>query len=193
MIYSLSGEIKAKAKNFFILENNGIGYKILTNGETLRKLGNPGTSIKCFCFLYVREDALELFGFLEEEALKLFEILNAVAGVGPKTALGILDIDTVPNILAAIIEKRADILTHASGIGQKTADRIILELQSKIKMPATGHLTKQMDIDFELEEILVNLGYQRNRSRQTIQALGKEAKTIEERLRLALKSLSRTG
>jgi Holliday junction DNA helicase RuvA len=118
----------------------------------------------------VREERIELFGFHGEEELKMFEMLNSVGGVGPKTALGVLDIDRVPNIMAAILEKRADVLTHASGIGKKTAERIILELHNKVKLPE-GHETKGMNINREVEDVLVGLGYARHDIREALQSI----------------------
>lgn len=191
MFYSLHGLIGGRGENFFVVTTGGIGFKVLGSKQTLMGLPAVGSTVDVFCFLYVREDQLELYGFLEEEALKLFLMLNTVAGVGPKTALGILDIDTVPKIMAAILEKKADFLTKTSGIGKKTAERIILELQNKIKLPGAKTLTEQMGIDMEVEEALVGLGYARSAVRRVLSELAPELKTLEERLRAALRSLSR--
>jgi holliday junction DNA helicase RuvA len=189
MFYTLSGEITHKSANFVVLETGGVGFKIFTNNETFKKLPPVGGAAKFFIYFHMKEDGIGLFGFPDEESLKLFEMLNAVAGVGPKTALGVLDIDNVPSIMAAIIEKRADLLTRASGIGQKTAERIILELQNKMKLPESQTLSRKMDMSLEVEEILISLGYQRNKIRQVVQHL--EEKTLEENLRTALKALSK--
>ena len=193
MLYTLRGKLVKSGDNFLILESGGFGFKVFSNSETLSRFGKNGEEVMLFCFLYVREDSFELYGFLEEEALKLFEMLNSVAGIGPKTALGILNVDRVENIMAAIIEKRAELLMRSSGIGQKTAERIILELHNKIKLPRAGILTKTMDVDLEVEEALVSLGYSRNQVRKVLGGLGEEPKKLEERLRQALKLLSRTG
>ncbi len=190
MIYSLTGKLTKSGENFIVLENGGIGFKIFTSRETLNRLPKFGEETKFFCFLYVREETFELYGFLEEEAVKLFELLNTVAGIGPKTALGILDIDKVENIMAAIIEKRTELLTRTSGIGKKTAERVILELQSKIKLPKAKTLAEAMDINLEVEEALVGLGYSRSQVKKALGELGGEAKTLEDRLRAALRILS---
>ena len=190
MLYTLKGIVVQRGDDFLVIECGGVGLKAFTNKETLRKL-KSGSGVKLFCFLYIRDDQLELYGFLEEQALKLFEMLNSVAGVGPKTALGVLDVDTVPNIMAAIIERRADFLTRTSGIGRKTAERIILELKSKVKLSGAGRLTEKMDIDMEVEEALTGLGYSRGEVRRVLSELGEETKTLEERLRQALRVLGR--
>lgn len=191
MIYSVEGKIVGQGDFFVVVEIGGLGLKISTDARTLREISKTGDKVKLFCYLYVREDQLELYGFKEEETLRLFEMLNTVAGIGPKTALGILDVDTVPNIMAAIIERRAELLTRTSGIGRKTAERIILELHGKIKLPKTKALTEKMDIDREVEEALTGLGYARTEVRKAVEAVPETEKTLEERLKFALKTLSR--
>ncbi|MDI6733975.1 MAG: Holliday junction branch migration protein RuvA [Patescibacteria group bacterium] len=191
MFYTIKGILTEKGNNFFAVELNGIGFKVLASEQNLLKLPSLGSELKIFTFLYVRDEQFELYGFLEEQEMKLFEMLNIVAGVGPKTALGILDVDTAPNITAAIIEKRADLLTHASGIGQKTAERIILELANKLKLPHAKTLTEEADLNREVEEALVGLGYLRSDVRKILEKAGKDLKTVEERLRFALCELGR--
>lgn len=191
MLYTLLGKIQEIGETFFVLQAGSFGCRVFTNSNTLAALPPRGTDVKIFTFLYIREEQLELYGFLEEGALKLFEMLNSVAGVGPKTALGVLDVESVPNIMAAIIEKRADVLTHASGIGRKTAERIILELHTKIKLPEAHALTKTMDVNLEVEEALVGLGYSRAQVKKALGELKGEPKSVEERLRDALKVLGR--
>ncbi len=189
MLYTLTGKLAKKAENFVVLENAGFGFKVLVSREVLNRLPNLGEEVNFFCFLYNREDGFELYGFLEEEALGLFELLKTVAGIGPKTALGILDIDKVENLMAAILEKRAELLTRTSGIGKKTAERIILELNGKIKSPKAKTLTEAMDLNLEVEEALVGLGYGRYQVRKALEEVSPEIKTLEERLRTALKIL----
>lgn len=172
-------------------ENGGLCFKIFTNGRTLDRLPREGGQARIFTFLYIREERLELYGFLEEQALRLFEILNTVAGVGPRTALGVLDTDEVPNIMAAIVERKTEFLTKASGIGRKTAERVILELQGRIKLPASKTLTEKMTLDAEVEEALVSLGYGRSDIRRALPSIDSEAKTLEARLKDVLKFLGR--
>lgn len=191
MIYSVEGKIVGRGDFFVVVEIGGLGLKISTDARTLRGISKTGDKVRLFCYLYVREDQLELYGFKEEETLRLFEMLNTVAGIGPKTALGILDVDTVSNIMAAIIERRAELLTRTSGIGRKTAERIILELHGKIKLPKAKALTEKMDIDREVEEALTGLGYARAEVRKAVEAVPETEKTLEERLKFALKTLSR--
>mgnify|MGYP001125021500 CR=1 FL=1 len=191
MIYNIVGKVTERGEDFFILEILGIGLKIFSNTRTLNNLPASANKVKVFTFLYIREDSFELYGFLKEEELRLFEMLNSVAGIGPKTALSILDIDSIENIMAAIIEKRSELLTRGSGIGRKTAERIILELHNKIKLPKASSLTKVMDLNNEIEEILISLGYRRAEIRQALTNLNNEkSQKLEERLREVLKILS---
>ncbi len=187
MLHTIRGRVTEKFDDSLVIEWNGLGFLVHTNTRTLSSLPPEGQETKLYCFLYVREERIELYGFHGEEELKMFEMLNSVGGVGPKTALGVLDIDRVPNIMAAILEKRADVLTHASGIGKKTAERIILELQNKVKLPA-GHETKGMALNQEVEEVLAGLGYARHDIRRVLSDM-KGEEPIEERLRSALRKL----
>ncbi|MEX2436589.1 MAG: Holliday junction branch migration protein RuvA [Candidatus Paceibacterota bacterium] len=193
MIYTVSGKVIAKKEGFIVVEVGaslgGVGLKINSNKSTIDsfKLGDKASF---FTFLYVRETDLELFGFEDEKTLKLFEMLTSVSGIGPKTALGVLDTDETNKIIAAIVEKRPDFLTKASGIGKKTAERVILELHSKLSLPGAGSITEAMDTDSDVEEALVGLGYKRHHVKQAISKLGQEPKDLEGRLKEALKNLS---
>lgn len=184
MWYCINGEAQEKRKGFFVLLVNGMGYKIYTNSNTLEVISGK---ITIYTHVHIREDAFDIFGFLTEETLLLFEMLISVSGVGPKTALGILDLDNVPNLTAIILEKRADILSRASGIGKKTAERIILELHAKMKEFGTAKSVGDHDLRNEVEEVLVNLGYIRAIARKTAQEA--RGDSVEERLRSALRSI----
>jgi len=191
MLYSLEGQITEKGNDFVILKQGGISFKVFTTGENLNKLKPSKKETEFFCFLYFRQDHFELYGFLKKEELKFFELLNGISGIGPRTSLAILSIDKVEKIMVAILEKRIDFLTRASGLGRKGAERLILELQNKIQLKTTPALSKSLELDREVEEVLVNLGYSQVKVRQVLSELGAEFKTLEERLRQALKLLSR--
>ncbi|HXF44253.1 MAG TPA: Holliday junction branch migration protein RuvA [Candidatus Paceibacterota bacterium] len=191
MLHSVSGKISGRGEDFFVIESGGFGFRVSASARTIARLPSDGETVRVHTFLYVREDRFELYGFLDEQALRLFEILNTVPGVGPKTALGILDIDEVPNIMAAIIEKRTELLTKASGIGRRTAERIILDLQGRLNLPGAKTLTEKMTLDAEVEEALVGLGYSRSEVRKILPAVQSSAKTLEGRLKDALKFMGR--
>ena len=192
MIHYLTGKIISRGENFAVIENNGIGFKVFLTGDALNKLPAAGSEVKIFCYLYIREETvLELYGFLKEEELNFFGLLISISGVGPKTALNILSVDRLENLMAAIIENRPDLLTRASGIGQKTAERGILELKSKIKLKTAKTLTQKLDLDTEVEEALVGLGYSRRQVREILSKIPSEMTKIEERLKEALRLLGR--
>jgi holliday junction DNA helicase RuvA len=194
MIYSVSGKVALKSDRFAIIEADGLGLKLFMSGRTIAALPAEGVAVKVFAHLHMREDALELYGFGSEKELMYFEMLISVSGVGPKSALSILDITNMDELAAAIKEGRPDLLTRASGIGRKTAERIILELRTKVQSAGSGSVVEKMEGDADLVEALSNLGYRREEARA---ALGKvdSAKFhgIEERLKEALKILGKRG
>lgn len=193
MIYFLTGQLAGKRENFALVENNGIGFKVFLTSEAIDKLPAIGSTVKFFCYLYIREETgPELYGFFKEEELNFFGLLNSITGIGPKTALNILSVDRLENLMAAIIENRPDLLTRASGIGRKTAERIILELKNKIKLKTAKTLTQKLDLDAEVEEILVGLGCSRRQVKKVLSSMPADIKKLEERLKEALRLLSRS-
>ena len=191
MIYTLTGTVSERQTSFFVVACGGVGFQVLSNTRTLSALPHDG-KVKIFCSAFFRDEEIQLFGFLDEQTLRLFQLLNTVASVGPKTALGILDLDSVENIMAAIVEKRSDVLSRASGIGTKTAERIILELHNKIALSESGERAEKMGMDVEVEEVLANLGYPRQSVRNVLQGLPKvQDGTIEVRLRATLRELGK--
>lgn len=191
MIHSIAGKLAAKGENAVILETAGFGLKILAHRRTLGSLPEVGADIKLFCCLYVREDGLELYGFLTSEELGLFELLNSVAGVGPKSALSILEITDTKGLAASIKEGRPDLLTRASGIGRKTAERIILELKNKVRAERAEATVKKLESDADLAEALVGLGYRRDQAKAALGKVDEAITRIEERLKAALTILGR--
>src|SRR3989304_1430438 len=133
MIYSLYGKLVGRKENYIILEAGGIGFKVFLSLRAAQSLPQLGSNIKLFCSLYNREnEPFELFGFLTEQELYLFDKLNTVSGIGPKTALAILGVAPIEQLIAAINAGKTELLTKASGIGKKTAERVILDLKGKL-------------------------------------------------------------
>lgn len=190
MIYALSGIVSEKKENFLVVDVSGVGFKVFSNTQTLYRLPKDGEAVRVYCHTHVREDALELYGFLDEGELKFFEMLISVSGVGPRTALLILDLDSFPNVMAAIVGKKADVLSRAPGIGKKTAERIILELQSRINVSEVKGLDKAAEMNIEIEDALVGLGYDRRVVKKTLAEMDNAPESgVEEKLRGALKLL----
>lgn len=173
-----------------MIETGGLGLKILAGERTRKKIGSVGTDIKLFTHFHVREDAMELFGFSTEDELVFFELLISVSGVGPKSALSILDIAQLHELSAAIKAGRPDLLTQASGIGRKTAERIILELKTKVQSTKSGSVVEKMETDTDLIEALSNLGYRREEARGALERVPVDVVGVEGRLKAALKLLA---
>ncbi|MBI2033486.1 MAG: Holliday junction branch migration protein RuvA [Candidatus Liptonbacteria bacterium] len=190
MLYSLTGKLVETGDNFLVLEISGFGLKVFTHRRTLANLPPIGSGLKIFSYLYLREEGLELYGFLNTQELEFFELLISVSGVGPKSAISIMDVAELKNLLAAIKEERPDLLTRAAGIGRKTGERIILELKSKVHLDESGETVKRIESDVDLIETLCSLGYRRDEVRIALEKVGSNHQKLEDRLRLALKILT---
>ncbi len=186
MIYSVSGILALKEPHFVVIEAGGLGIKLFVSKQTLDALPMPGTQVKLFSHLNVKEDSLDLFGFTTSEELEFFVMLLSVSGVGPKSALSILDIAQLDELSAAIKEGRPDLLTKAAGIGRKTAERVIIELRSKVQSSRSGAITEKMQTDSDLVEALMSLGYHRDQARAALARVDEEIVGTEDRLRAAL-------
>src|SRR3989344_9682734 len=131
MIAFIEGKIELRGEKFAIIAAGGVGYKIFAGVETLRKVPEKGQNVRLWTHQYVREDALELYGFLTFVELELFETLISISGIGPKSGLGIMAIAPVDTLKKAIASGDTSYLTKVSGIGRKTAEKVILELREK--------------------------------------------------------------
>ncbi len=190
MIYFLRGAVIRKQEGYFVVQSGGIGFKVFTNKKTIALLPTDNQEVSVFTYLHVREDRLDLFGFLEEDELGLFQTLNNVSGIGPKMALQIIDAYGAARVCAAIGDGDLKLLSKISGVGKKTAERLVLELKNKIITPKSGKMNKFTKIDDDIEEILVSLGYQRRKVREVVSDLGETPEGFEERLKKALKNIS---
>ncbi len=131
MIYSIFGRLALKEENFIVIEAGGFGMKLFVSKTTLDALpaAANGNEVKLFTHLNVKEDALDLYGFSSQDELDFFELLISVSGVGPRSALAILDVGRLNELSAAIKEGRPDLLTKAAEIGRTTVERMILEMR----------------------------------------------------------------
>src|ERR1700722_4693502 len=197
MIYSVSGKLVLKSDHFVVIEAGGIGLKLMVGEGTIKALPPVGSGsgsnsdAKLFSYMNVRENAIELYGFATEDELEYFEMLISVSGVGPKWALSILDVAKIAELSAAIKEGRPDLLTRASGIGRKTAERIIIELRTKVQSARSGLVVEKMETDSDLIEALSNLGYRREEARAALSTVETKVVGVEARLKAALAILSK--
>jgi len=174
-----------------IVDVKGVGYSVNIPISSFDKLPEVGSAVKLFTCTYVREDAFQLFGFATTPEKELFELLISVNGVGPKSALGILSSISVEDFQASILEENIDMLTKISGVGNKTAQRLIVELKEKIAKNFVPAESKKVSSDQNSEEAvlaLVSLGYNKYEARKIIdQVLEKDKKiSLEELLKKAL-------
>lgn len=186
MIRNIRGKILEKRERYVVLEVGGIGFRIFTTPLTLNELGAVGAEAKLATHLHFREDAIELYGFLHASERELFERLNAINGIGPKSALNILGIARAEQIAAAINEGKTELLSRASGIGKKTAERIILELKGKLEFGRTPQMANLLESDMELEDTLVSLGFSHADAKRVIARLDPAMTGFKERLKAAL-------
>lgn len=190
MIYAFQGRVNSKGDGFLVIQCGGIFFKVFVGRRTIQKV-LLRKETKVYTAMYLRQDEQpELFGFLKEEELKLFELLKTISGIGPRTALKILDLGTA-QVKAAIAEKKPELIARIPGVGRKTADRAVSELQNKIKVFGSKAITKTLEMDEEIEGVLVGLGFQRRKARDVIAHLGKTTQKLEERLKKALREVSK--
>jgi len=192
MISSLSGKLTIKKPELAVIETNGIGFTILVSERTSRQLPKAGSRVRVFTYLHISENAIALYGFITEDELKTFELLTSINGIGPKAAMRVLGVMKPENLGAAIKSGRSDLLIKAAGVGSKKASRIILELKDKIGKTIKGKVgdDAEIDTDLKLEGVLKSLGYKKEEIKDALRIIPIKAKTIEEKLRAALKSLS---
>ena len=197
MISYIKGTLEDTMEDGIIIENNGIGYDIKTTGRLLMGLPKCGSQMKIYTYLYVREDALSLFGFADKEELQTFQLLIGINGIGPKAALAILSTLSVNELRFAVLSQDVKTISKAPGIGKKSAERLIIELKDKMKLedalkweeePMEEEKTE--DSKTEATLALVSLGYSNAEALRAISSIeGSEAMDTESLLKLALKKL----
>lgn len=189
MISSLTGTVREKTKDTIVIQTNGgVGYAVRVG---VHVGGTKGQLIELYTYLKVSDQAMELYGFLTTEERSFFELLLLVSGVGPKTAMNILSLGSIDDIQDAISRGDAAYLSAVQGIGKKTAERMVVELKSKVK--SVGWRTSvggDTSLGSALEEVvdgLVGMGYTLDQAREAVRGLECEGKTTEELLREALR------
>ncbi|MFC1802182.1 Holliday junction branch migration protein RuvA [Patescibacteria group bacterium] len=188
MIGYLSGSLIYKENDYIVLDVSSVGYKIFVPKEVTssKKISKR---IDLFIHTAVRENSLDLYGFREKDELKFFELLIGISGIGPKSALGILNTATIPTLNRAILSGDTSYLTKVSGIGNKNAQKIILELKNKID--ATEEYTQGSKEDIEVIEALKSLGYSPKEAVEALQKTNPETTDTSDRIKEALKNLSK--
>lgn len=189
MISYLQGTVAKIEEESIIIESSNIGYGIFTSLNTIDNV-NLNEEIKIHTHLYVREDKINLFGFLTEEELDMFEKLIKISGVGPKAAIAILSISNMNTLKREIANENIDYLKKASGIGKKTAGKIILEL--KDKMDIIFDDSSEFDSSTAVsgsfvENALIQLGFNKMEIRKALSKVKSEGKQEDQVIKEALK------
>jgi Holliday junction DNA helicase RuvA len=175
MFAYIKGTLEEKSTNYVVIDVGGIGYKIFMSNISINEIGELGNKVKVHTHYYVREDNISLYGFLTHEELKMFELLLSVSGIGAKSAISMLSNITPAGFACAIISNNVALLKKIPGIGPKTAQRIILELQDKLK--SEQELAKQ---DAQEEIKVINNSENLEEAMQALQILGYNKKEIEK-------------
>lgn len=201
MFAYIKGNLSYKHNEYVVVEANGVGYKIITALSTIETIGTVGSEVKVFTHLYVREDIMNLYGFITQEELGMFELLLTVSGIGPKAAISLISSVNPSKFGLAVITDDIKTLTKAQGVGNKVAQRIILELKDKIKKEqlASGSITKE-DINVvnrdnsrasEAISALMVLGYTPLEASKAVSAVYSEDMDLESVIKSALRGLVR--
>ena len=201
MISYIKGELTEVFEDTVVVETNGIGYNIRVPGSVLDRLPSVGSSVRIYTYLYVEEDAMNLFGFLSRDDLSVFKLLLNVSGIGPKGALAILSTIGPDDLRFAVLSEDVKTISSAPGIGAKTAKRLIIELKDKLKLAEVFETalankekaSSENDVLLaknEAVEALVALGYASAQAMKAVQQVeNAEEKDSEQILKEALKKL----
>ena len=192
MISRLTGKIVHTDLKYIVLDVQGVGYKVATTADIMSKLNKDENIVTLWTYLAIRENAMDLYGFLTLVELNFFELLITISGIGPKTALGILNVASVHSLETAIQTGETSHLTKVSGIGKKVAEKIVMELKDKINtIIHTPESEKSMQGDADVIEALKALGYRDLESREVLKKIDKSIKDTGAKVKSALKLLGK--
>lgn len=177
MIGYLHGKAEIIATDYVIIECSGIGYKVFMSTNDIAVLTNNGESVRVYTSMYIREDIIALYGFLNQEDLRLFELLITISGIGPKAAISIFSVMTGNDLKFAVLSDDVTTICKAPGIGKKTAQKLILELKDKFSLDSVfeerfdaANVTGSVigDEFAAALEALVSLGYSATEAKQAL-------------------------
>ncbi len=185
----IKGKLVRKAESYAVVESNGIGYKIITTKSTLGDIKDG--EVTFYTYLYVREDIFDLYGFSTIEERSAFELLISVSGVGPKAAVAILSCVTASELAIAIVTNQSKVITAAQGVGNKMAQKIILELKDKIKnqdIKPSNYSAPLVSEEDDTVNALMALGYNQAEIINALRDVPAEY-SVEEKIKYGLKNL----
>lgn len=192
MIGFVSGVIKTIHKNYLIVATDYVGYKVFVTPQISLKTA-VGQPISLYIHTYVREDQLSLYGFSSLAELDFFELLLSVTGVGPRLAVSIMSLADLEVIKSGIVNEDPLVFTKVSGVGRRTAERLIVELKEKIADfgQDKAAMRELSQIHADVLDVLMALGYSRSEAREAIAALPPNLTSSEEKIREALRTLAK--
>ncbi len=195
MIAHLRGEPVLVGDRWVVIDVSGIGYQVQVTQPALQILAHTKGPVKLFTHMAVREDAITLFGFLHQSELEMFRILIGVSGIGPQIALNLLSQIGISDFAIAILDEDEKALTRISGIGPKSAKRLILELRDKMKKVSetmvTGDVGRGSPVIHDAVSALVSLGFAEKESRDAVTkaAAGLKSPSVQDLIKAALVKL----
>lgn len=190
MIAHLSGTILSIKNIYIVLDVHGVGYKVFCPQRILQTI-KQGEELSLHTHLAVREDAMDLFGFPTQDELELFTLLIGVNGIGPRSALGIIGLESIEKLLSAIAHADIGYLTKVSGVGKKSAEKIVLELKDKVGTFDIADMENFRHEDEDVLEALKTLGYRADEAREALRLIPESIKDQGDIIKEALKLLSR--
>jgi Holliday junction DNA helicase RuvA len=200
MIAQLRGKLAAKTPGEIILDVGGTGYQVFVSLNTFYELPDPGGAVSLSIYTHVREDVLQLYGFLDHHEKRIFELLLGVSGVGPRLATNVLSGIPAQEMVQALTDEDVARLMAIPGVGRKLAERLTVELKDRagalrvagpVREGAGGDDGKALrDLEGEAVSALVNLGYKRPDAERAVKRVAAEVSgSLEETIRMALRSI----
>jgi len=191
MIASIEGHVTRMGDSYLVIQVGGIGYQVYVP-IYLTSSVHPGEKVSLFTQLIVREDSLTLYGFRDQEEVELFQELIRVNGVGPRLALETLSTHSPDVLKRAVLNKQEEIFAQVSGVGKKTAQKIILSLEDRISFGEEHRISPETaGIDDEVQQALISLGYSILEAQAALQTIPEDAPLdLESRLTIALRFFS---
>lgn len=201
MFAYIKGILEEKGNNYVVIDCNDIGYKIFMSNIAINEIGELGSKVKVHTYYHVREDNISLYGFVTKEELKMFELLLSVSGIGAKSAIAMLSNITPSSFALAVISNDVAKLKKIPGVGPKSAQRIVLELQDKLKAEQKEFAAENPQIEIakisddenvkEAKDALQILGYTKKEIDKAFEKIANVEVSVEELIKKGLSILSR--
>lgn len=201
MFAYIKGALEEKGNNYVVIDCHDIGYKIFMSNIAINEIGELGAKVKVHTYYYVREDNISLYGFITKEELRMFELLLSVSGIGAKSAIAMLSNITPSSFAFAVISNDVAKLKKIPGVGPKSAQRIILELQDKLKAEQKELATENPQIEIlnvpddeavkEAKDALQILGYTKKEIDKAFEKIANTEVSVEELIKKGLSILAR--